>query len=140
MGSLSRIVTGDVDWRQEGPLSRLCRTNSTESSPPILSPHVSNSTSPRPWTHGRTRPYQTFPPLASLAPLHVTEETSGDVPPSYTSTVVSEVVTGVTPPPEYGTATAPTQGQNKNFFWDEEKQIENRVKSILSEYLESKLS
>jgi len=115
--SLSRIVTGDVNWSQEGPLSRLCRTNSTESSPPILSPHVSNTTSPRPWSSARSRPHQTFPPLASLASLNVTEDGGSDIPPSYTSTVVSEtVVTGVTPPPEYQTATSTREGQKSRFF------------------------
>jgi len=116
--SLSRIVTGEVNWSQEGPLSRLCRTNSTESSPPILSPHVSNSTSPRPWNSAsRSRPHQTFPPLASLASLNVTEDATSDIPPSYTSTVVSEtVVTGVTPPPEYQAATSTGEGHKSRFF------------------------
>lgn len=114
--SLSRIVTGEVDWRQEGPLSRLCRTNSTESSPPILSPHVSNSTSPRPWNVTRARPFQTFPPLAAIAPLNVSEEPQGDVPPSYTAAVIPETVTGVTPPPEYQTATGSSSDQRSSFF------------------------
>ncbi|XP_023321581.1 uncharacterized protein LOC111696256 [Eurytemora carolleeae] len=104
--SLSRIITGEIDWRQN---RHLRRTPSTESSPPILTPHTSNMAA----LLERTEEYSRRSRNSSTedAPHRGME---GDSPPSYTAVFIKEAE-GLTPPPDYSNC-KPPQGTSKSFF------------------------
>jgi len=97
--SLSRIVTGEVDWSTAGRGARrqLERTVSTESSPPILTPHLDRAR--RPAQHNTTSFRMSLSPLPMFQPSIFFPDSMED-PPSYT-TVFTAAKEGVTPPPDY---------------------------------------
>jgi len=106
--SLSRIITGEVDWRQHG--RNIQRTSSTESSPPNLTPHASNMAV----LLERAEEYRRSRNSSSEECCPLTDGVEG--PPSYTAVFTKETE-GVTPPPDYSKIKSQeSSGSLKRFF------------------------
>jgi len=97
--SLSRIVTGEIDWSnaESGARRQLERTVSTESSPPILTPHLDRARGPS--SHNTTYFRRSLSPLPSYHP-NIFFPDGMEEPPSYTTVFIADTE-NVTPPPDY---------------------------------------